>query len=126
MKRVIENELIRFLLVGGFNTLIGYGVFFILFACFQLTPYISNAFGYIVALIVAFGLSKKFVFRSTYQKGMVTKFIVAFLIAFGFNQFVLLLTIEYTPLIPEIAQILAMVSYTLIFYLLNKYFVFSR
>ncbi|WP_417665696.1 GtrA family protein [Pseudidiomarina sp.] len=126
MKRVIENELVRFILVGAFNTLIGYGVFYILFTYFQLTPYISNAFGYIAALIVAFGLSKQFVFRSTYQKGMVTKFIVAFLISFALNQFVLLLMIEYSQLAPEIAQILAMASYTLIFYLLNKYFVFSR
>lgn len=126
MKLVIENELVRFLLVGAFNTLIGYGVFYILFSCFQLSPYISNAFGYIAALIVAFVLSKHFVFRSTYRKGMVTKFILAFLMSFALNQLVLLMLIKYSQLTPEIAQILAMASYTLIFYILNKYLVFNR
>jgi len=126
MKAILKHNFIRFLIVGVLNTLIGYGTFYLLFRYFQIQPYLANAIGYVVALAVAFSLSKDFVFEKSYRAGMVTKFIFAFLLSFGLNQLVLFLLISNAYIIPELAQVVAMASYTLTFYFLNKHFVFGR
>ncbi len=124
MKKVLNNNFVRFLIVGTVNTLIGYGVFYLLLTYCDAQAYLANSAGYMVALIVAFLLSKTFVFESKYTHQMVPRFILAFLVAFFINQLVLLSLIQRFQIIPEFAQVVAMSVYTIIFYFLNKKFVF--
>ncbi len=90
MKKVLNNNFVRFLIVGTVNTLIGYGVFYLLLTYCDAQAYLANSAGYMVALIVAFLLS----------------------------------LIQRFQIIPEFAQVVAMSVYTIIFYFLNKKFVF--
>lgn len=118
---------LKFIFAGVANTAIGYGVFLLLVTLLDMNPSYANAIGYIIALIAAFVLNKTFVFnQSITDRSTIPKFIVAFGIAFGVNQLVLISSYRLAGLDPKIAQVFAMISYTVVFYILNKKFVFSE
>lgn len=118
---------LKFIFAGVANTAIGYGVFLLLVTLLDMNPSYANAIGYVIALIAAFILNKTFVFnQSTTDRSTIPKFIVAFGIAFGINQLVLISGYRLAGLDPKIAQVFAMISYTVVFYILNKKFVFSE
>ncbi len=118
---------LKFIFAGVANTAIGYGVFLLLVTLLDMNPSYANAIGYVIALIAAFILNKTFVFnQSTTDRSTIPKFIVAFGIAFGINQLVLISGYRLAGLDPKIAQVFAMISYTVVFYILNKKFVFNR
>lgn len=75
---------------------------------------------------MGFVLSKKFVFRSNGQ--FVTesvRYLVAFIISFLFNLLVLRLALIYLNFHVVTAQVAAAASYTLLMYILSRFFVFS-
>lgn len=118
-------EFIKYLIAGLVNTCVGYGVYFASTNWLGLSPYFSNAIGYLIALVIAFLLNKKFVFDETdFKYSMAAKFLTSFVIAFTINQVVLLIFFSWLGWTSEMAQIPAMISYTLVFYLLNKKVVF--
>lgn len=118
---------LKYTLAGIANTVIGYGVFLALVTLFNMIPAYANAIGYGVALIAAFSLNKFFVFnQSTTDHNTIPKFILAFAISFIINQLVLMIVYGWIGVHAEIAQIFAMISYTIVFYLLNKEFVFNK
>ncbi len=119
-------ELLKYGISGVINTAVGYGVFWILFTQLQVSAEWANAFGYAVALVVAFILNKVFVFNNaTFHQRMILRFIVAFLLSFIINQIILIALHRGLSIRAEFAQVVAMASYTVVFYLLNKRFVFS-
>ena len=90
-----------------------------------MAPEVSNAIGYAAGLAVAFVLNRVFVFegaRLSIAAGV--RFAVSFGIAFALNQAVLVALTRGAGMAPELAQVFAMVCYTVIFYFLNKHFVF--
>lgn len=113
-------------MTGLINTAIGYAIFLLFLNQFNFKPEYANAAGYTIALMAAFVLNKHFVFNdTTFKKGMILKFILAFFIAFCINQAILLLGIRIINMKAEIAQLFAMCAYTIIFYILNKKCVFN-
>ena len=120
-------QLIKYAVTGVINTLIGYGVFWVLLTQFNIPAEYANAAGYGIALIFAFLLNKIFVFNtSTFHPGMVPRFVVAFLVTFLINQLVLIVFHRVLGVRAEIAQLLAMSTYTILFYILNKRYVFNE
>ncbi len=120
-------QFLRYLIAGLINTAVGYGAFWALLNFFPVAPGLANAASYVVALSLSYFLNKYFVFGLRTAFGpSVPKFIVAFLISFVINQIVLVIFFRVLNWAPEMAQIPAMASYTLSFFLLNRNFVFSR
>lgn len=120
----INNTFTRFIASGIINTLVGYAVFIIAYKFIEFSPAISNAVSYAFGLVCSFILSATFVFSKMDQlRRRVIKFFICFIIAFMINQLVLWLLSSLINI--YLAQFFAMVSYTIIFYILNKYFVFS-
>ncbi|WP_339495528.1 GtrA family protein [Pseudomonas sp. RA_105y_Pfl2_P56] len=120
-------QALKYIFAGVANTAIGYGVFLLLVSLFDMNPSYANAIGYVIALIAAFVLNKKFVFnQSTTDRSTIPKFIFAFSISFAINQLILLAGYRWMGLDAEIAQIFAMISYTVAFYVLNKTLVFNK
>ncbi|WP_064565157.1 GtrA family protein [Kosakonia oryzae] len=120
----INNTFTRFITSGIINTLVGYFVFFICYKFIELSPAISNAISYAFGLVCSFILSATFVFSKTNQlRKRSIKFIICFFIAFMVNQLVLWFLSSSINI--YFSQIFAMASYTIVFYILNKYFVFS-
>jgi putative flippase GtrA len=118
---------LKYIFAGVANTAIGYGVFLALVTLLNTNPAYANAVGYGVALIAAFSLNKVFVFnQSVTDRSTIPKFIIAFALSFILNQLVLMVAYRWLEIRVEIAQIFAMVTYTVVFYLLNKEFVFNK
>lgn len=121
------HEIIKYGLVGVINTIIGYGVFLIAYEWAKFSPEMANAIGYLFGLCAAFILNKIFVFNQREISFVESvRFLIAFMLAFGLNQAMLIFLINYSPVPVEVAQIFAMAIYTVLFYLLSKYFVFVK
>lgn len=120
-------QFLKYIISGVINTVVGYSVFFIFLRFFNMIPEYANAIGYGVALIFSFLLNKLFVFDklTSYEK-VVVKFSIAFAISFIVNQLVLIASYRIMNFSIPTAQIFAMISYTAVFYFLNKYFVFCE
>ena len=120
-----DRRFIRFLIAGGINTVVGFGVIFALMFL-NITPRISNLCGYTAGLTVSFILNRHWVFRasSTSVKKQIIYFLLIFMIAFGVN-FLVLNILLIVSINAWFAQIAAGISYTLVFYVLNKRVVFA-
>jgi len=119
-------QFLKYIVAGVINTGVGYGVFLILHRLFGVSPEGANASGYAIALVVAFLLNKVFVFdKSVIDGGTIPRFIAAFIVAYVVNLLILMIFYRMIGLVAEAAQVFAMISYTVIFYYLNKHFVFN-
>lgn len=120
------NELIRYGIAGVINTATGYGVFWVLLRQAAFSPELANAVSYAIALGVAFLLNRFFVFSGAKASaGAVLRFIAAFAASFSLNQAVLFVLFRIFSIPAEIAQVFAMIVYTVVFYLMNKHFIFK-
>jgi putative flippase GtrA len=92
---------------------------------FNLAPGTANAISYALTLCVSFVLNRHYVFNAApFAKQAVWRFALAFAIAFSVNQALLRGLLHRAWLSPEIAQLFSMGAYTVVFYLLSKFFVF--
>ena len=123
-KQKINSRFVRFLITGGINTIVGFGVIFLLMFL-NVTPQLSNICGYAVGLTVSFVFNRSWVFQANDAKvkRQIAYFVLVFLIAFGIN-FLVLNILLIASINAWLAQILAGVCYTLVFYVLNKRMVF--
>lgn len=110
---------------GAVNTIVGFAVIFLAMAV-GFTPVISNIAGFAVGFTLGFVLSKKFVFRSDgHFVGESVRYLIAFVVSFLFNLLVLHLALNQFKISPVPAQIVAALSYTIVMYILARFFVFS-
>ncbi|MEO8118442.1 MAG: GtrA family protein [Rhodoferax sp.] len=119
------KTVLRFLLVGIVNTLVGLGVIFAAKGVFGLGDVVSNAIGYGIGLLVSFSLNRYWTFRHT---GPVSNAIAIFFVvqaaAYSLNLVCVLGSIEY-GIDSYIAQALGMPPYMVISYLGSRYFAFT-
>ena len=127
--RLIRDQRIVFLLVGGINTIVGFGWF----ALFEFT--VGVHYGYLVSLacahaasvLCAFVLYRRFVFR---VRGHVLRdlgrFEMVYLVAIGINFLALPLLVEIGHLVPLAAQALIVLVTTMVSYFGHRYFSFRR
>ena len=88
IKKWIDGTLLRFLLVGVINTLVGCGTMFLLYNLAHWSYWSSSAANYIMGGIVSFFLNKHFTFRNRETgAGVVIRFVVnisvCYLLAYG-------------------------------------------
>jgi putative flippase GtrA len=117
---------LRFLLTGLANTALG---LLVVIACAQglgWSPYVSNATGYAAGLAFGFVLNRGWTFGDR-RKLTVTapRYVVAFAISYAANLLVLAAGLHALALPESIAQALALSTYSLVFFLLCRYFVFE-
>lgn len=114
----------RYVGSGSLNTLSGFAVIFLLM-WLGLSPFLANVAGYTVGFILGFVLTKKFVFRSNgHFVAESFRYLIAFVISFLVNLLVLRLSLDAMKLHVVAAQVVAAGSYTLLMYLLTRFFVF--
>jgi putative flippase GtrA len=128
--RVVANQLRRlipFLVTGFANSVVGYStIFFCLFI--GIGGIAANTIGYAVALTCSFVLNRNYVFgvKGGVSHTEIVRFLCVFLVAYGVNIGVLLLVQPMFGEASVIAQVLAIATYTLVFYPLSGVFVFRR
>lgn len=134
-------QLIKFSLVGVINTLLTIIVIFILINIFLFNDYLSNIIGYIIGFINSFVLNKLWTFKSKqFSKRELLFFILIFIITYGIQFLFLNLLLNYFKIYDSInffsinsktyslkvAHLIAMVIYTILNFMLNKYITFKK
>ncbi|MBN2656110.1 MAG: GtrA family protein [Spirochaetales bacterium] len=121
------REMFRFGLVGISNTLVTLSIIFILTKLFAVSYVTANAIGYAAGLINSFLLNRNWTFRSRGHVGKQSfRFLFVFLICYGFQLALLIILREILSINPDPAQLVAMIFYTLLNYVLNKLFTFGK
>lgn len=117
----------RFLAVGVVNTIAGYSVIMLLQYGARLTPMMANAGGYLVGWVVSYFLSRRFVFQSRRShRDSIPCFVLSAVSCYGINAAVLHYALSWLGLPGPLAQAVAMGSYTVSFYLVNRHVVFRH
>ncbi|MEL6933917.1 MAG: GtrA family protein [Pseudomonadota bacterium] len=115
----------RFVVVGLFNTAIGYGV---ILACLYwgAGDYAANVIGFALGLPIAYALHRGFTFRVARRASPAEAFryLLAFLIAFGVNLGVVATGRAIGYVEHPLVQLFAICTYAGVFYLLSRLIVF--
>ena len=132
MSKLFDKTMVKFLLVGVVNTLVGAGTMFLLYNLAHCSYWISSAANYVVGGIVSFFLNKYFTFQNKdWSWGQVGKFIVSvsvcYLLAYGLAKpLVLHLLAGQSQSIQEnVAMLVGMCLYTALNYLGQRFFAFK-
>jgi putative flippase GtrA len=130
-QKLMDKTVLKFLLVGVFNTLVGCGTMFLLYNLAHCSYWVSSAANYVIGGIVSFFLNKYFTFqKKDWSWAQVGKFIVnvalCYLIAYGAAKpLVAHLLAGYAPSIQGNAAMLAgMCLYTGLNYFGQRFFAF--
>lgn len=119
------KQLSRFALVGAINTVWGYSLIFSCMYFFALSGELSNAIGYIAAIVSSYFLHRKYTFRSSNHKQLeFIMFVVIFLVAYSANLFAFSFLVRVMGFNPYVTQVLAGLVYVSVSYVLNKLVVF--
>lgn len=118
----------KFVLVGILNTAISLAAFYLLYNLFAVDYTISNLISYIVGVINSFFWNKLLVFRRGTHR-MIREslaFLLVFAVSYGIQFLLLHALVERLNIDPNWAQLPAMAAYTIVNYLLNRYFTFKK
>lgn len=129
--RVVADQRVRFLAVGGVNTVLGYAIYAALaqwvFAHIPLGYLLALVISYAISITVAFVLYRRFVFV---VKGNVlvdfVRFVGVYAVSILANAAALPILVEVLGLNPLVAQAIVLVVTTLISFVGHKYFSFRR
>ncbi|MCC7268553.1 MAG: GtrA family protein [Caulobacteraceae bacterium] len=126
----LTGAAVRYGLVGVLNTAVGYAVILALDLGLHLNPFLANAGGYAVGLLISFALSRGFVFRSQDSvRRAGPRYLLAVAAAFGLNQLVMgaaRALLPDAPLGHAASQFTGMASYTVALFLISYFWVFPR
>lgn len=133
MSKLFDKTMVKFLLVGVVNTLVGAGTMFLLYNLAHCSYWISSAANYVVGGIVSFFLNKYFTFQNKgWSWGQVGKFIVSvsvcYLLAYGLAKPLALhlLAGQSQSIQENVAMLVGMCLYTALNYLGQRFFAFRK
>jgi len=120
-------QLLKYGIVGISNTLLTAATIWVFLKVLHFNDYTSNIIGYIVGLVNSFIWNRKWTFASsTRVKDTLFKFIITFAISYLFQLGNLYLLIHYTQIDSYLCQLISIVVYTGINFILNKYYTFKN
>lgn len=119
-------ELVKFVCVGGVNTLVGLTIIYSLKWLFSWGDAASNMAGYLICIALGFVLNGRWTFGTAAltKRHLAGYFLVA-AAAYLMNLIAVLASIEKLNLSGDLAQLVGVPVFTLTSYFLNKIFVFS-
>jgi len=124
VKALTNDQRVRFLIVGGINTAVGYGTFAaVIFIGGHY--FLANFIATTVGVTVSYFLNKYFTFRQ-YKKSFteVLRFISVYLFSFILGNVVLYVLVDIISISPYLAGALNLIFTTLISWFGHKYFSF--
>ena len=128
IRMLVKNPtIIKFIIVGFANTLVGLTVIYLCKWFISLDDISSNIIGYCVGLIISFNLNSKWTFRfSGNQWHAFIRFILVFIFSYSANLLTVMTAIETYNMNSYLAQALGVPPYVLLFYLASRFFVFYQ
>ena len=132
-EKLFDQTVLRFLLVGVLNTLVGCGTMFLLYNLAGVSYWLSSAANYVVGEIVSFFLNKYFKFRKKeWSWAQVGKFAanvaLCYFLAYGFAKplALRLLASKSLRFQENVAMFVGMCLYTGLNYLGQRFFAFRK
>lgn len=126
MKHQSLLQLVKFGIVGISNTLTTAIIIWLMLRVFHFSDYFANITGYAVGLANSYFWNRRWTFASKSKPARtIIKFIVVFAISYLFQLGNLYILLNYTSIDPYICQLLSIVVYSGINFLLNKYYTFN-
>lgn len=130
-RRILGDQRVRFIIVGGVNTLVGYTVFAVLttsvFGTLRFGYLLSLLVSYAVAIVLAFLLYRRFVFAVSGRWWLdFVRFVSVYMLAIGINFLALPALVELVGLHPLVSQAMVLVATTLLSFVGHKLFSFRR
>ena len=133
MKKFIDIKLLKFLIVGIVNTIVGMTIMFGLYNFLGVSYWVSSATNYILTSILSFFLNKYFTFGKkghTIQEAVrfTINILVCYLLAYGIAKpLTLFLLSSQTQKIQEnIAMFVGMCFFTILNYFGQRFFAFQE
>lgn len=131
MKKFFDPSMLRFLLVGVVNTLVGAGIMFLLYNLAGCSYWLSSAANYIVGGVVSYFLNKYYTFKNTERSWkQVLRFAlnvaVCWLLAYGIAKPLALRLLAGfdEKLQTNVAMLAGLCLYTALNYLGQRFFAF--
>lgn len=119
--------LIRYLLVGVANTLVGLSTIYLAMYFLQMDIASSNAFGYAIGIMVSFALNKKWTFDNRdHVVYSFLRYLLVLAVAYVANLATVLFANSHFDLNPYLSQALGIIPYTTIGFLGSRYFAFPE
>ena len=123
----ILSELVKFGFVGIFNTIICICFIFLLMLWMEFNPYISNIIGYSIAVLNSYVMNKAWTFSSKKPlQATLPKFILIFFLCYAFQLMFLHICLQQLRIDDSLAQLLAMVIYTISSFVGHKLYSFKN
>jgi Predicted membrane protein len=133
VSRLVGDQRVRFLIVGGINTAVGYALFvaieLLVGQRFEYGYFVSLYGSFFLATLVAFWLHRHYTYRVTGTGNVVIDFLrfqSVYLVSLGINTVALWFLVDIAHVIPTIAQAFIVVVTTCVSYLGHKFFSFRR
>lgn len=131
MNKLFDKTMIKFVLVGVFNTLVGCGTMFLLYNLANCSYWFSSAANYVVGGVVSYFLNKYFTFQNKERSWrQVSRFILTlaccYLIAYGAAKPLVMWLLSGQPvkLQENVAMFVGMGLYTVLNYFGQRFFAF--
>jgi len=119
-------QFFKFAIVGISNTLLTAGTIWVMLKGLGYSDYLANIIGYVVGLTNSFVWNRKWTFESkTKVSDTIYKFIGTFAICYLFQLANLYSLLHYTQIDPYSSQLLSIGVYTILNFVLNKYYTFK-
>jgi len=129
LRRLLADERARFVVIGGINTVVAYGLFVVFEAAFGGRYLLSLLLSYLVATALAFVLHRRFTFEVTGRASLVTdylRFQSVYVVMLVVNAVLLPVLVEFVGWSSLAAQAAIIVVTTIMSYLGHKFFSFRR
>jgi putative flippase GtrA len=120
-----RRSFLRFLVVGVVNTGVGLATIAAALTIFGAQPYVANALGFAVGILVGYEINRRWAFGSS-RSALITapRYLLMFAVSYAINLGVLTLALRQPGVPPLLAQVAAIFSYSMVFYLLCRLVVF--
>lgn len=123
LRKLRRTRLHRFVLVGGLNTLVGYGCILMLQAISH-NPVLSNLLGYGLSASFSYLTHSRLTFGHTPSSRSARAYLAVLVVSYALNLGVLKLSLQWLP--PMAAQGLAVLSFAAVSYLGQVWLVFPQ
>lgn len=119
------GSIVRFVIVGSSNTLIGLAVIVLAVRLFGMNDVAANAVGYLVGFSWSFGLNRRWTFRHSGKPTVALgRYALVCAVSYGLNVAVLVAMRSALPTAHVLPQLAAVITYSVAAYLGSCYFAF--
>ena len=124
----MKNQFLKFIIVGLFSTIINYGLFYLLLKMANINYLISSSCGFIAGVFGGFYLNKNWTYNDKNNKSnsLLWKYFSLYLTSLLISLIFLKITVDYSGLNAEIANLLAIIITTCVNFIGTKFMVFKK